>query len=55
VQQPSQVDIDVVDGSIERRWLTNYPNGLPAGEHTFVDVFTFPLGTSTQVKTVTFS
>jgi hypothetical protein len=60
VLQPSTVDIDVVDDavfgpSIERRWLTNFPNGLPAGDHTFVDVFTFPLGTTTQVKTVTFS
>jgi hypothetical protein len=60
VLQPSQVDIDVVDDpvfgpSIERRWLTNYPNGLPAGEHTFVDVFTSPCcPATTQVKTVTF-
>jgi len=60
VLQPSTVDIDVVDDpvfgpSIERRWLTNFPNGLRAGDHTFVDVLTFPLGTSTQVKTVRFS
>jgi hypothetical protein len=55
VLQPSTVDIDLVDGSIERRWLTNFPNGLPAGDHTFVDVFTFPDFSFTQVKTVTFS
>jgi len=60
VLQPSTVDIDVADDvvlgpSIERRWLTNFPNGLPAGDHTFVDVLTFPLGTTTQAKTVTFS
>jgi hypothetical protein len=55
VLQPSTVDIDVFDGSIERRWLTNFPHGLPAGDHTFVDVFTFPGFSFTQVKTVTFS
>jgi hypothetical protein len=55
VLQPSTVDIDLVDGSLERRWLSNYPNGLPAGDHTFVDVFTFPGSSFTQVKTVTFS
>jgi hypothetical protein len=55
VLQPSTVDIDVVDGSIERRWLTNFPNGLPAGDHTFVDVFTFPGSSETVTKTVTFS
>lgn len=55
VLQPSTVDIDLVNGWLVKRWLTNYPNGLPAGEHTFVDVFTFPGSSSTQVKTVTFS
>jgi hypothetical protein len=36
VLQPSTVDVDVVGGGIEKRYLTNFPNGLPAGEHKFV-------------------
>jgi hypothetical protein len=39
VVQPSTVDVDVVNGGIEKRYLTNFPAGLPAGAHTFVGVF----------------
>jgi hypothetical protein len=39
VLQPSTVDVDVVSGGgIEKRYLTNFPNGLPAGEHKFVGI-----------------
>jgi len=58
VLQPSTVDVDVYGGTnIERRWLTNFPNGLPAGDHTFVDVFTFGDGSGgfTLEKTITFT
>jgi hypothetical protein len=39
VRQPSTPDVDVSDGVIRKFELTNYPNGLPAGTHTFVGVF----------------
>ncbi|MBO0883949.1 MAG: hypothetical protein J2P17_27175 [Mycobacterium sp.] len=58
VLQPSTVDVDIPGGNaIERRWLTNFPNGLPAGDHTFVDVFTFGDGSGgfTLTKTITFT
>jgi hypothetical protein len=56
VLQPSTVDVDLFGDNIEKRWLTNFPNGLPAGDHTFVDVFTFPDGSVLTVdKTITFN
>ena len=39
VLQPSTVDVDVVSGGgIEKRYLTNFPDGLPVGEHIFVGI-----------------
>jgi hypothetical protein len=38
VLQPSTVDVDVVGGGIEKRYLTNFPAGLPEGVHTFVGI-----------------
>ena len=55
VPQPSTVDVDVFGGNIEKRWLTNVPNGLPAGDHTFVDVFSADGSVFEVDKTVTFS
>jgi hypothetical protein len=51
-QQPSTVDIDNAPGAYLKRDLTNYPNGLPAGSHTFVGVFVFD-GVVTQTVTAT--
>jgi hypothetical protein len=39
VAQSGQVDIDNQPGVWLKRNLYNYPNGLPAGSHTFVGVF----------------
>jgi hypothetical protein len=36
VLQRSTVDVDVIDGSIRKLRLTNYPSGLPGGTYTFV-------------------
>ena len=62
VLQPSHVDIDVVDGGvgagldIERRYLTNFPAGLPAGAHTFVgQSFLDGKLVDTRTVTITFS
>jgi hypothetical protein len=51
-QQPSTVDVDNAPGAYLKRDLTNYPNGLPAGSHTFVGVFVFD-GVVTQTVTAT--
>lgn len=40
VLQPSAVVVWVADGTLERFWLTNFPSGLPAGEHTLTGVWT---------------
>jgi len=42
VLQPSttDVDVDAANHIIRKFQLTNYPNGLPAGTHTFVGVWT---------------
>ena len=53
--EPSTVDIDVVGGSIEKRALTNFPNGLPAGVHTFVAVFEWDGSVSSVQATVNFT
>jgi hypothetical protein len=54
--QPSTVDVDLFGDNIEKRWLTNFPDGLPAGDHRFVDVFTFPDGSVLTVdKTIAFN
>jgi len=52
VAQPSTVDIDNEPGAYLKRNLTNYPEGLPTGTHTFVGVFVFD-GFVTQTVTVT--
>jgi hypothetical protein len=41
VLQPSttDVDVDATNGIIRKFQLTNYPNGLPAGTHTFTGLF----------------
>jgi hypothetical protein len=52
VAQPSTVDIDNAPGAYLKRNLTNYPDGLAAGTHTFVGVFVFD-GVITQTATFT--
>ena len=56
VLQPSTVDVDLIDGVLGKRHLTNYPSGLPAGTYTFVGVHSLN-GTVvlTRTKTITFS
>jgi hypothetical protein len=41
VLQPSttDVDVDATNGIIRKFQLTNNPNGLPAGTHTFTGLF----------------
>jgi hypothetical protein len=39
VLQPSTVDVDNTPTFKLKRYLTNYPAGLPAGVHTFVGDF----------------
>jgi hypothetical protein len=51
VAQPSLVDIDNEPGAYLKRNLTNYPDGLPPGTHTFVGVFVFD-GVVTQTLTI---
>jgi hypothetical protein len=56
VLQPSAVVVWIVDGTLERYWLTNFPGGLPAGEHTLFGVWT--QGSSyvfTRSVTITFT
>jgi hypothetical protein len=60
VPQPSRKDVDIVysDGAAFLRvlYLTNFPQGLSAGEHTLAGVLTFDgSGTSTVSATVTFT
>ena len=54
VSQPSTPDddVDAANGIIRRFQLTNYPNGLPAGTHTFVGVFIID-GVVVETSTVT--
>ena len=52
VLQPSTVDVDLVGGWLEKRYLTNYPDGLPAGAHTFVGQ-AYLGGTLVDTRTVT--
>ena len=40
VLQPSTADVDVAAGTIEKNYLTNYPEGLPAGTYEFRAVWT---------------
>jgi hypothetical protein len=39
VLQPSTVETNTGDGVTSKSWLTNFPNGLPAGDHTLVGVW----------------
>jgi hypothetical protein len=39
VRQPSSVEVDAGRGGITKRHLTNFPRGLPAGDHTFVGIW----------------
>jgi len=54
VLQPStpDVDVDAANGVIRKFRLTNYPNGLPAGTHTFVGVWIID-GLVVETSTVT--
>jgi hypothetical protein len=54
VLQPSttDVDVDATNGIIRKFQLTNYPNGLLTGTHTFVGVFIID-GVVVQTSTVT--
>jgi hypothetical protein len=54
--QPSTVDVDLIDGDLVKRYLTNYPAGLPAGTYTFVGVHTLDgIAVLTRTTTITFS
>ena len=56
VLQPSSVDMDLIDGALVKRYLTNYPSGLPAGTYTFVGVHTLDgIAVLTRIKTITFT
>jgi hypothetical protein len=56
VLQPSTVDVDLIDGDLVKRYLTNYPSGLPAGTYTFVGVHTLDgIAVLTRTTTITFS
>jgi hypothetical protein len=55
VLQPSTVDVDLAGGSIEKRYLTNFPAGLPAGTYTFDGVFDLNGFVSDLPATITFS
>ena len=51
-----RVDVDLIDGDLAKRYLTNYPSGLPAGTYTFVGVHTLDgIAVLTRTKTITFS
>ena len=52
VLQPSTKIVDNQNGSVGEGWLTNFPNGLPAGDHTLVGVWTVN-GVVGQIKTAT--
>jgi hypothetical protein len=56
VRQPStpDVDVDAANQIIRKFRLTNYPNGLPAGTHTFTGVFIID-GVVDQTSDVTIS
>jgi hypothetical protein len=58
VLQPSTVDVDTVGGSggsISKRFLTNFPSGLPAGDHTFTGVWNLDGFVSGFSVTITFT
>jgi hypothetical protein len=52
VPQASRVDIDNLGEGLLKSNLTNYPDGLPAGTHTFVGVF-YVNGTVSGTRTAT--
>ena len=56
VLQRSKVDVDSQPTLYTKRFLTNYPAGLPAGSHTFVGVW-FQNGSfyATSTTTITFN
>jgi hypothetical protein len=39
VLQPSKVSVLADNGGITKVWLTNFPDGLPTGDHTLVGVW----------------
>jgi hypothetical protein len=56
VLQKSSVVVDVGDGFINKRYLTNFPNGLPAGDHTFVGVWSVRgIVVQTRTAAITFT
>ena len=55
VLQRSTVDVDVANGTISKRYLTNFPAGLPAGVHTFDGVFDLNGFVSDLPATITFN
>ena len=52
VLQRSTIVVTNAGGVVAKLWLTNFPDGLPAGDHTFVGVFSFT-GQPTQIVTDT--
>jgi hypothetical protein len=40
VPQPSTLEVDAGSGGVTKWWITNVTNGLPAGDHTLVGVWT---------------
>jgi hypothetical protein len=56
VLQRSSVEVEVGGGAISKRYLTNIPNGLPAGVHTLTGVWNLNGSvTQTLTATITFS
>jgi hypothetical protein len=56
VLQPSSVDVDAGGGGISKWNLTNFPSGLPAGDHTFVGIWSIRgVVSQTLSATITFT
>ena len=56
VLQPSKLSVLADSGGILRVWLTNFPNGLQAGDHTLVGVWTQNgVVVQTATATITFA
>jgi hypothetical protein len=58
VKQYSKLDVSAIgqpEGSfLERRYISNFSNGLPAGVHSFVGIWTSPDGSDVCERDITF-
>lgn len=56
LQSPSNVFVTSDGEGIAKWWLTNFPNGLPAGDHTLMGVWSANgVVGQTKVATITFN